>query len=330
MLRFVFVSIAALLMGFQAVPPAPPQLTAQLAALAEDAPAASAFDYMELKRQGTDLRAMSDAVHMRGRINDDTRRCLTEAEAVLQAGLVAAISAEDATAFARDRAAAAAAWTRWEAFAETVMAGAEVTEPPFSYVAERVRTADGEPDPRTRELLRRAARDQLIRRGWEAGTQVWDALPTPGARGRFESRLSRLMCETDAANTAWLKVDLDAHGWYRISTHGETASKAAWLMTQHADNDRAFQRRVLSLLQPLAAEKEVEASDVAYLYDRVAVGTGRPQRYGSQGRCVARNVWGPQPLEDDSRVDELRASVGLGPLSEYAAHMNRWCADFAG
>ena len=330
MVRLATVAAAALLMAFQAAPPAPPQLSPDLRLLAEDAEAARAFDYFALKAEGADLRAFSDAVHMRARVDADTRRCLTEAESVLQGELAAAAFAADGEGLAADRAAADAAWGRWLAFGEALMGGAEVAEPPFSHVAERVRLAGAATDPRVRDLLQRSARDQLIRRGWEVGDPVWSEPPSPGARARFESRLSRQMCETDADNTVWLKADLEAHGWYRISTHGEAASKAAWLMTQHADNDRAFQRQVLALLEPLAAEREVEPADVAYLYDRVAVGTGRPQRYGSQGRCVAAGVWGPQPLEDESRVDALRASVDLGPLADYAAHMKRWCADFKG
>ncbi|KQW86581.1 DUF6624 domain-containing protein [Brevundimonas sp. Root1279] len=330
MVRFATVAVAALLMAFQSAPPGPPQLTPELLVLTEDAEAARTFDYWALRGEGANLGALSDAVYMRAQVDADTRRCLTEAESVLQAELAAAAAAPDAATLNADRAAAEAAWGRWVAFGDHVLGGAQIAEPPFSYVAERVRLAGAATDPRSRELLSRAARDQLIRRGWEAGAAVWSNAPSPGARARFEARLSRQMCETDAENTSWLRADLAAHGWYRISTYGEGPSKAAWLMTQHADNDRAFQREVLALLEPLAVEKEVEPADVAYLYDRIAVGTGRPQRYGSQGRCVAANVWGPQPLEDESRVDALRASVDLGPLADYAAHMNRWCADFTG
>ncbi|HYC68341.1 DUF6624 domain-containing protein [Brevundimonas sp.] len=331
MLRFtrgLAVGLVALsLMAFQARPPALPEA---LAALTEDAAAARAFDYMAFKATGVDLKALSSAVSMRTRIDGDTRRPLTEAETILQAELAAAAEAPTAEVFEADRAAAAAAWDRWIAFGEAVMAGRPVADPPFSYVADRVRMAEEATDPRIRELLRRAARDQLLRRGWDVTDEVWPESPTPGAWSRFNSRLGQQAWEVDSDNTEWLKADVAAHGWYRISVHGEAASSAAWLMAQHADRDRPFQRHVLTLLEPLVAEGEVSRSNYAYLYDRIAVGENRPQRYGSQGRCVSKGVWAPNDLEDPEGVQALRDAFDMGSLAEYAAHMHQYCADFEG
>ena len=87
--RALSAGLAALtLSAFQA---APPELPPRLAALAEDAAAARSFDYMALKAEGADLKALSDAVYMRSRIDGDSRRCLTEAETILQTELAAAI-----------------------------------------------------------------------------------------------------------------------------------------------------------------------------------------------------------------------------------------------
>jgi len=331
MLRFtrgLAAGLAALaLSAFQA---APPELPPTLAALAEDAAAARAYDYMALKAEGADLKALSGAVSMRTRIDGENRRPLTEAESILQMELAAAAEAPNAEVFEADRAAAGAAWDRWIAFGEAVMAGQPVADPPFSHVADRVRMADEATDPRIRELLRRAARDQLLRRGWDADDEVWIEPPTPGARSRFSSRLGLQVWEVDRDNTEWLKADVAANGWYRISVHGEAASSAAWLMAQHADRDRPFQRHALTLLEPLVAEGEASRSNFAYLYDRIAVGENRPQRYGSQGRCVARGVWAPNDLEDPDGVQALRDAFDMGSLAEYTAHMHQYCADFEG
>lgn len=329
--RFTKVLAAGLtaltLSGFQA---APTGLPPRLAALAEDAAAARAFDYMALKAEGADLAALSTAAYLRGRLDADTQRCLTEAEAELHANLSAAADAADADAFEADRGSAEAAWARWRAFDDAVMAGAAISEPPFSHVAERVAMAGTATDPRVRELLRRAARDQLLRRGWDVVPEVWPEPPSPGAWSRYQSLLARQGCEVDSANTAWLKADVAAHGWYRTSVHGEQAAGAAWLMAQHADRDRAFQRHVLGLLEPLVAEGEVASSNYAYLYDRVAVAENRPQRYGTQGQCAARGMWEPFELEDPARTDNWREQVDIGPLADYAAHMNGVCANFPG
>ena len=321
------VSAVLFLAAFQA---GPPELPTRLAVLAEDAAAAQAFDYMALKAEGADLKALSDAVYRRTRIDGRQPRPLTEAEVILQMELAAAAEASDAGTFAADRAAALAAWDRWIAFGEAVMAGQPVAEPPFSHVAERVRMAEEATDPRIRELLRRAARDQLLRHGWDAGDEVWTGSPTPGARSRFSNLLGRQVWEVDHGNTEWLKADISANGWYLISVHGEEASGAAWLMAQHADRDRPFQRHVLTLLEPLVAAGEVSASNYAYLYDRVAVGENRPQRYGTQGVCVAKGVWEPNTLEAADRVQALRDEVRIGSLADYTARMHRHCDTYDG
>ena len=331
MFRFAKAAVAAFvaltLAAFQA---ASPELPPSLAALTDDPVAARAFDYMALKATGADLKALSDAVSRRGRIDSDGQRPLTEAETILWAELVAAADAPTADIFEADRAAADAAWDRWIAFGEAVMAGQPVAEPPFSHVADQVREMQAATDPRVRELLRRAARDQLLRRGWEVGDEVWPDSPTPGARSRFNNRLGQQVWATDSDNTEWLKADVAANGWYRISVHGEAATGAAWLMAQHADQDRAFQRHVLALLEPLVAAGEASSGNYAYLYDRIAVGENRPQRYGTQGVCVSRGVWEPNTLEAPERVQALRDDARIGSLAEYTAHMHRLCADFDG
>lgn len=317
---------ALMLTAFQS---APPGLPPKLAALADNADAARSFDYMALKAEGADLKALSDAVHMRTRIDPDTRRCLTEAEAELQMNLASALAAVDQAAFSADRVAADEALAKWRAFSQRLISGEPAAEPPFKWVSDRYAQARSESDPRVRELLLRTARDQLNRQVFSGGDQVWGEL-SPGARIRVEAVLNRDMCETDGENTAWLKADIAANGWYLISTTGEHASSAAWLMAQHADRDRAFQREVLALLEPLVQTGETSASSYAYLYDRVAVSGNRPQRYGTQGRCVARNLWEPDELEDPERVQALRDEVEVGSLAEYTAHMHQYCADFSG
>jgi hypothetical protein len=45
-------------------------------------------------------------------------------------------------------------------------------------------------------------------------------------------------------------------------------------------------QKVLRSMEGLVPQGEVEGKDYALLYDRVAMMTGRPQRYGSQGKCT--------------------------------------------
>jgi hypothetical protein len=325
MLRFtkgLVAGIAALgLTGFQATPP---ELSPQLAVLADDPAAARAFDYMAFKTSDADLRGLPDAIYIRAR-----GRCLTAGEDELQMGLSAALAAPDAETFEADKIAAEEALVRWDAYAEKLAGGFQEPEQPFASVASWYRGMARASTERERELYRRVAQDQMTRHGFAAGTKVWGEL-TPGAQARMLGHLRRRMCGIDSDNTAWLKADLAANGWYRTSAFHPAASNAAWLMIQHADRDPAFQQEMLVMLEPLAAEGEIEPSNYAYLYDRIAVGENRPQRYGSQGRCVATGVWAPNDLENPEGVQALRDRFSMGSLAEYTAHMHQFCADFEG
>jgi uncharacterized protein DUF6624 len=126
---------------------------------------------------------------------------------------------------------------------------------------------------------------------------------------------ARIM-EVDAKTTARMKDVIAKQGWPGKSLVGESAAHAAWLLVQHADADRAFQKQCLALIEKAAESGEVTKSDYAYLYDRVAVAENRPQRYGTQygnGK--------PHPIEDEAHVDERRKAVGLGTMAEYDAQM---------
>jgi hypothetical protein len=133
----------------------------------------------------------------------------------------------------------------------------------------------------------------------------------------------------DRRNTAEMRTLLKKYGWIRISVFGSDADHQAWLLVQHADQDRAFQQSVLETLRPLALEGETAKHHYPYLYDRVALSSGstdssgiltltadKRQRYGTQGACVGGR-WEPFALEDPVHVDALRREMGLGPLDEY-------------
>lgn len=331
---FATLTAAFLLSGFQVAPV--PILPAPLAALADDNRAAREFDYFSLKTEGRDLKALGETTGewIRQRVGSDTNwvggRCMTAAEMELRAGIDAARIAPDAATFEADRDAAHDALNRWQVFAVNIQNGAQPTEQPFQSVAQWISEAEEATDPRAREVLGRVAKDQLYRHAYTSGRQVWGEGLSEGAMSRVHAFIAREICEIDKSNTAWLKSNVAAHGWFRSSVEGERASRGAWLIAQHADNEPAFQREVLLLLEPLVGAGETSGSNYAYLYDRVAVGSNRPQRYGTQGRCVAKDVWSPNDLEDPDRVEALRAEIGIGSLAEYQAHMHRYCAEFTG
>lgn len=116
-------------------------------------------------------------------------------------------------------------------------------------------------------------------------------------------------------NAARLRELIAAHGWPAEDIAGKDGAEAAWFITQHAIGEPDFQRHALQLLTACVSDGRVPAWHAAYLEDRIALYEGRPQRYGTQWLDDPRDGRvRPWTLSEPSRVDELRAQVGLEPL----------------
>jgi len=132
--------------------------------------------------------------------------------------------------------------------------------------------------------------------------------------------------DNDQARTDRLREIVDEHGWPTCDVVGEDANSAAWVIAQHSDQDVEFQQQALELMREAVADGVADATELAYLEDRVAVNTGRPQRYGTQVECVGGHAEA-QDLADPETVDERRAEVGMEPaaLEDYLADFEEGC-----
>jgi hypothetical protein len=161
-----------------------------------------------------------------------------------------------------------------------------------------------------KELLRRRDEEQKLR------FQAIDA----GKKGPLPADLMKKLTDVDRANREWLKGVIDPKGWPGQSMVGFDGSDAAWLLAQHADPDRAFQKQVLKLLEDAVMRKDARPAHLAYLTDRVLAGDGKKQLYGTQF-TMRDGKLEPEPIEDEANVDKRRAEVGLPPLAEYRKQM---------
>lgn len=201
------------------------------------------------------------------------------------------------------------------------------------------------------ELLRRAAEDQEVRKAamelfgpqsGDAGDEIdpaefdWDAFakeqgmdPATAAEVKSQFQKANLRkvgkkllptiakgFRVDLANTARMKEIIEKHGWPGKTLVGPAAAHSAWLMVQHADHDRPFQKKCLALLQKAVKEGEAEGQQLAYLTDRVLVAENKKQLYGTQ-LSETNGALVPQPIEDEANVDQRRKEVGLEPLADY-------------
>jgi hypothetical protein len=171
------------------------------------------------------------------------------------------------------------------------------------------------------ELVKRVEEDQKARR------QLIDLQARPGGKDAEATRkeveaATKTMQAIDARNTAWMKEVVDQHGWPGKSLVGTDGAQKAWLLVQHADQDRAFQKRCLPLLAGAVKKGEASPEHLAYLTDRVKVADKEKQVYGTQFHEVGGKME-PYPIEDEANVDKRRKEVGLPPLAEYRKLIER-------
>lgn len=120
----------------------------------------------------------------------------------------------------------------------------------------------------------------------------------------------------DSFNLIKVKGILDKYGWLDSTINGGEGTEALFLVIQHAD--LLTQKKYLPSLKEAVIQKKVTPKCLAYLEDRVALGSGNKQSYGTQ-LCwdYKINKYYVQPLEDPKNVDKRRALIGLGSLSSY-------------
>jgi hypothetical protein len=174
-------------------------------------------------------------------------------------------------------------------------------------------------DPLVQELLVRFARDQDVREVF-AKSRLTEGLPPLASKLALMIFATRMVV-IDCDNTAWLQAQLPTVGWFSIPKYGADADNAAFYLVQHADRDHAFQREMLTKLQALPPG-QTDPKRIGYLWDRVALSEGKPQRYGTQGKCAA-GVWTPDESEDPANLDKRRAQLGMEPIAEHAKTVAR-------
>jgi TonB family protein len=192
---------------------------------------------------------------------------------------------------------------------------------PIYAVYEQIERRQSElPPPKddAERLVRMGELDQAVRSGMLEKVNLSGLTPSQrDAASRAEwNEINR----HDLANQSALKTMLPREGWFLKSRYGQNAGQAAFDIVYHAVNDKELQHAILAAIEPLVAKGEIRAQAYGMLYDRVATGDNRPQRYGSAFVCKDQKLV-LAPLEDPEQVDLWRKTMGF-PLTveENAAH----------
>lgn len=139
----------------------------------------------------------------------------------------------------------------------------------------------------------------------------------------YDSKEMKALWETinkkDSINLILVKAILDTYGWLGADVVGGQGNSTLFLVIQHAD--QATQEQYLPMMREAVKNRKAQGSSLALLEDRVALGQGKKQLYGSQiGRDPITMQYYVLPLEDPDNVDKRRAEVGLPPLANYVSH----------
>ena len=122
----------------------------------------------------------------------------------------------------------------------------------------------------------------------------------------------------DRRHTSRLKAIVLANGWPDTARAGQDGVAAAFMLVQHADQDPAFQAEILPHVETAYRRGELPGECVAMLTDRILVGKGERQIYGTQSRIVD-GVVKIAAVEDPDNLDRRRAQMGMVPIAEYKA-----------
>ena len=130
----------------------------------------------------------------------------------------------------------------------------------------------------------------------------------------------KIIYTKDSINLIKVKSILDKFGWLGSEIVGKKGNSTLFLVIQHSD--QATQEKYLPMMREAVKNGHAQGSNLALLEDRVALGQGKKQIYGSQiSRNPETNLFYVMPLENPESVNERRAQVGLGRIEDY---VNNW------
>jgi len=135
------------------------------------------------------------------------------------------------------------------------------------------------------------------------------------------------MVKTDASNLAVVKQILDDYGWLGPDAVGEKANQTLFLVIQHADLET--QQKYMPMMEQAIENGKAKPQNFAFLKDRVLLGMGEKQIYGSQvGVDQPTGTYYVRPLQDPENVNKRREKMGLGSIEDYVSRWNiEWSLD---
>jgi hypothetical protein len=140
-------------------------------------------------------------------------------------------------------------------------------------------------------------------------------IPKPEKDARVKE-LGDFITANDRARTRRLKEIFQTTDLMAMAQLDEGMASSAFMIIIHAVDDLAFQKSQLPLALELVKKGLIGNQEYAILSDKIAVSEGKPQVYGTQGKCE-NNVWQVLGEHDRAAIIAARTEIGLEPLDDY-------------
>ncbi|NNF35075.1 MAG: hypothetical protein HKN68_13255 [Saprospiraceae bacterium] len=127
------------------------------------------------------------------------------------------------------------------------------------------------------------------------------------------------MSITDARNRDRLKEIIEEHGFPTADLVGKKAMQGVFMIIQHADRDKEWQKLQLSNIEKAVKNGDMDGQSYAYLYDRIKINSGEQQLYGTQFANVdpINKTTELAPTEDIENLNARRMEIGMMPVETY-------------
>ena len=124
----------------------------------------------------------------------------------------------------------------------------------------------------------------------------------------------------DSINLIKVSKILDTQGWPSKKRIGTRGTSTIFLVIQHGN--QKVKLKYLSMIQEALKKNWLPKRQYAMFYDRLLLGQGKRQVYGTQ-LAMSKESKKPYilPLDNARNIDKIRAEMGLNTMQE---NLNRW------
>jgi len=123
----------------------------------------------------------------------------------------------------------------------------------------------------------------------------------------------------DEKNRTRLKEIFKENGFPNKELVGKDAMLGIFLMIQHSDSDKEWQKSQLKNIEQAVKNGDMDGQSYAYLFDRIKVNRGEKQLYGTQFANVdpIKKIVELADTEDLVNLNIRRRKVGMMPIEMY-------------